>query len=407
VPGERLPLREITLPAERLRRLQSVTDVALGSLSLEELLDEILDRIRDALEADTCAILLLDEERNELVARAAKGIEEEVEQGVRIPVGLGFAGRVAAERRPVYLADVDHAFVLNPILREKGIRSLLGAPLLARDRVLGVVHVGTLRHRVFTGDEIDLLQLVAERVAVAIERTMLHDELVELDRLKQEFISTAAHELRTPASIIFGVAMTLACRRDTLDEDTVDELLDAFYDSSVRLTGLIEEVLDFSRLESARLSVRREPLLAQELLEGVVLELSPIVSDVEVDAAAGLTITSDRSILRRVLANLVSNASIHGEPPIRLSAVQENGGTLISVEDNGPGVPEGFVGRLFDPFARGGDTDGRPGAGLGLAIAKSYAHRLGGDLTYERAESGGARFSFVLPTLEQAAPLPT
>src|SRR5439155_16470213 len=132
----------------------------------------------------------------------------------------------------------------------------------------------------------------------------------------------------------------------------------AFYDSSVRLTGLIEELLDFSRLESARLSVRREPLLAQELLQGVVTELSPIVSDVEVDAAAGLTITSDRSILRRVLANLVSNASIHGAPPIRLSAVQENGGTLISVEDNGPGVPEGFVGRLFDPFARGGDTEG-------------------------------------------------
>lgn len=84
------------------------------------------------LDADTCAVLLLDEERQELVARAAVGIEEEVERGVRIPYGRGFAGRVVAERRPVILDDVDHADVLNPILREKGIKSLLGVPLLVR-----------------------------------------------------------------------------------------------------------------------------------------------------------------------------------------------------------------------------------------------------------------------------------
>ena len=159
-------------PYERLRRLQSVTDTALAPLSLDSLLDELLDRIRDALEADTCAVLLLDEPRRELVARAARGIEEEVEQGVRIPLGQGFAGRVAAERRPVVIPDVDHSEVLNPILREKGIRSLLGAPLLARERVLGVVHVGTLEPREFTQDDIELLSLVAARVAVALERSL-------------------------------------------------------------------------------------------------------------------------------------------------------------------------------------------------------------------------------------------
>jgi transcriptional regulator with GAF, ATPase, and Fis domain len=116
--------------AEHVRRLQSVTDAALAHLRLRELLDALLERTKRILDVDTCAILLLDEATNELVAQAALGIEEEVEQGVRIPVGAGFAGRIAAEKRPIILDDVDHGPVLNPILREKGIRSMLGVPLV-------------------------------------------------------------------------------------------------------------------------------------------------------------------------------------------------------------------------------------------------------------------------------------
>src|SRR5690349_9798048 len=95
--------------ADRLRKLQALTDAALAHLELDALLSTLLLRTREILAVDTCAFLLLDEETNDLVARAAVGIEEEVEQGVRIPVGLGFAGRVAADRRPVVLDDVDHA----------------------------------------------------------------------------------------------------------------------------------------------------------------------------------------------------------------------------------------------------------------------------------------------------------
>src|SRR5213080_4617654 len=117
-------------PAEKLRRLQTVTDVAIAQLSRDELLGELLLRIRDALDADTAAVLLLDDTGTELVARAAKGIEEEVESGVRIPVGKGFAGRIAAMGVPVQIEDVDHADVVNPLLREKGVKSMLGAPLV-------------------------------------------------------------------------------------------------------------------------------------------------------------------------------------------------------------------------------------------------------------------------------------
>ena len=173
---ERAAQRGLLTADPRLEALQRVADAALAYLSEEELLRELLVRISEILSTDTAAILLLDEAGETLHARAAKGIEEEVERAVQIPVGKGFAGRIAAERRPIAIEDVDHADILNPILREKGIRSLLGVPLLARDRVLGVLHVGALSRRVFSADERDLLQLAAGRAAVAIQHAKLYEQ---------------------------------------------------------------------------------------------------------------------------------------------------------------------------------------------------------------------------------------
>jgi anti-sigma regulatory factor (Ser/Thr protein kinase)/putative methionine-R-sulfoxide reductase with GAF domain len=159
---------------DRLRRIEQITDTALAHLGLEELLTELLERVRLLLEADTAAVLLLDPSGANLVATAARGIEEEVRQGVRVPVGKGFAGRIAAERRAVIIDEVDHSNVLNPILREKDIRSLLGVPLVAEGGVLGVLHVGTLRPRLFTTDDAELLQTAADRLAL-VTRTHLTD----------------------------------------------------------------------------------------------------------------------------------------------------------------------------------------------------------------------------------------
>jgi phosphoserine phosphatase RsbU/P len=155
--------------AERLRGIQSVTDAALSMLDPQALLAELVDRAREALSADTAAILLLDRRSGQLVATAASGLEEEIRQGVRIPVGRGFAGRIAAQGRLVILDKVDHTKVINPILLDKGIRSLMGAPLLADGKVIGVLHVGTLSPRAFTGDDANLLQLAADRAAVAVQ----------------------------------------------------------------------------------------------------------------------------------------------------------------------------------------------------------------------------------------------
>ena len=128
------------VPVEaRLRDIQSITDAALSRLDGRELLVELLDRMREILQVDTAAVLLLDAPSGQLIATAAAGLEEEVRQGVRIPVGGGFAGRIAAERRPVILDHVDHTTVFNPILWAKGIRSMMGVPMVAGGKLIGVL----------------------------------------------------------------------------------------------------------------------------------------------------------------------------------------------------------------------------------------------------------------------------
>jgi serine phosphatase RsbU (regulator of sigma subunit) len=169
--------------------------------------------VRDILEADTAAILLLDEATGELVATAAKGLEEEVEQGVRIPLGRGFAGRIAATRTPVVIERVDHRNVMNPILRAKGVRSLVGVPLLARGGMLGVLHVGTLVERHFSELDVELLQLAAERVALALHVRLYDRERMVTETLQRAFLPEALPRVAglrlgsryLPASTIAGI----------------------------------------------------------------------------------------------------------------------------------------------------------------------------------------------------------
>ena len=166
---------------DRLRDIQSITDAALSRFDDHALLAELLERTRSVLEADTAAALLLDHTAGELIATAAAGLEEEVRQGVRIPVGRGFAGRIAAEKRPVILDHVDHTTVLNPILWEKGIHALLGVPMIVGGDVIGVLHVGSLKPREFTSEDVELLQMAADRAAVAMHSLLgLEDKIAAL-----------------------------------------------------------------------------------------------------------------------------------------------------------------------------------------------------------------------------------
>ena len=374
----------------RLEHVQAVVDAALANLELDDLLDVLMPRIREILLADTCAVLLLDEERAELVARAAVGIEEEVEQGVRIPLGRGFAGRVAAERRPVVLENVDEADIYNPILREKGIKSLLGVPLLIESRVVGVLHVGTLTPRRFDDKDVELLQLVAARAALAIERAQVHDELILLDQLRRNFVAIASHEVRTPASAVYGVLATLAERTD-LSAETRDELLRTGYEQADRLRRLVEQLLDLSRLDEQAIMIDPKPVVLHTVLEGVAAAAVPGVP-VHLDVPADLAVVVDPLVLDRVLSNLLANAARYGRPPITVEADQRDRHLRVTVEDRGAGVPEHLVASLFERFERG---DHASGAGLGLAIARAYARAHGGELVYE--PGGSTRFQLVIP----------
>ncbi len=161
--------------AETVRRIQLVADAALAHLSLDDLLNELLRRVAEVLAADTVAILLATDDGQELVVRAAIGLEEEVAAGIRVHFGAAIAGRIAATREPVIVDDVAMLADARPTLQARGVRSLLGAPLLVGGRLVGVVHVGTLRPHQFSRDELLLLQLVADRMAQAIEHARLYE----------------------------------------------------------------------------------------------------------------------------------------------------------------------------------------------------------------------------------------
>jgi serine phosphatase RsbU (regulator of sigma subunit) len=157
----------------RLSSLLAITDTSLSGVDLEDLLIELLDRLRLVVEADTAAVLLCEEGSAELVARAACGLEEEVREGVTVPIGTGFAGAIAARREPVFLDRVDASTVANPILWEKGVRVMLGVPLLNNEDLFGVLHVGRLDDRGFTAEDAELLQEAAVRItAVAHARQL-------------------------------------------------------------------------------------------------------------------------------------------------------------------------------------------------------------------------------------------
>ncbi|TDD90060.1 GAF domain-containing protein [Saccharopolyspora karakumensis] len=150
---------------ERLRRIELVTDTSLAHLDVNELLREILARVRDVLDVDMATVLLLDADGEELIATAAVGIEDDVKQGVRMPVGHGFAGTVLAGREACVFDRVVDELLVSRALRDKGISSLVGAPMVADGDTIGVLCVGSFNEREFADEDARLVQVAADRIA--------------------------------------------------------------------------------------------------------------------------------------------------------------------------------------------------------------------------------------------------
>jgi hypothetical protein len=253
---------------ERLQSLSAITDTALNRLAVGELMAEILGRVRIILDADTVTLLRLDDDGENLVAEAAFGLEEEVRQGVTVPVGTGFAGRIAAQRRSAAIDRVTPDTVANPILWEKGLRTMLGAPMFRDEHLIGVLHVGRMDDRPFTDSDLQLLLVAAERVAGAVTAAQLTAESAAAQLLERSLL---------PGRFPKIPGMELAGRYAAADRMIGGDWYDAFTLPDGRLWLVIGDVSGHGLASAVVMGRVRSSLRAYALLgEGPVrvLELT-------------------------------------------------------------------------------------------------------------------------------------
>jgi signal transduction histidine kinase len=256
----------------------------------------------------------------------------------------------------------------------------------------------------FGDDELRTLETLGALTGLALDRSRLFGQerearvaLERADELKTQFVALAAHELRTPVASIHGIARTLEARLAQLSEDTRTELVQALADQTSRMAGLVEQLLDLSRLEAHAIPIKPEPIAVRSEIEDIVTTAAGQRSgDVDVAIEPKLVTVVDRNAFERIVSNLVVNALRYGDPPVTLTAAQHDRHFRLAVEDRGSGVATDFVPTLFERFTRGPERK-EPGTGLGLAIAQAYARAHGGELAYHPARPHGARFELVLP----------
>jgi anti-sigma regulatory factor (Ser/Thr protein kinase)/GAF domain-containing protein len=340
------PVAASLAPTEQVASLARLSDPALSELGLEEFLDELLVRVRDVLSVDTVAILLYDRDTDELVARAAKGIEEEVERGVRIPVGQGFAGRIAAERVAVFIADVDHADILNPILRQKGIRSLLGIPLIVEGDLIGVLHVGSLTPRTFGERDLAVLQVAAGRAAPGVERARLISAFEHEHR-----VAMVLQRSLLPKRLFEFTGVSVAARYLPATDEVGGDWYDVFELSRGRLGVAIGDVVGHGIRAAALMGQLRTALHAYALEDhgpGRTLELV----DRFVQAMPSSAMATAAYAVLDTNTGMLTVASAGHLPPL---IVRRSGVSALNIAPAAPlgAVPYGSCGEVEVPLGPG------------------------------------------------------
>jgi PAS domain S-box-containing protein len=396
--------------AERIRRLQAATDAALGRVALGDLLNETLRRVRELLEADSAAILLTAEDGRWVKVHATVGLQDGA-LGVQVPIGQGLAGTVASTRAPLVVEDISSWNVINPVLR-KYARSFLGVPLLTEGRLIGVMHVDTVKARQFTESDIRLLQLAADRIALAIEQARLYElehqarrQAEEANRMKDEFLALVSHELRSPLNAMLGYARLL--RFGPVDSQTLDKALDVIERGGKAQTHLIDDLLDTARIISGKLRIDVGPVDLVGVVEGAVQTIYPaadakgITIRTDLNPRAG-QITGDAERLQQVIWNLLSNA-VKFTPSggrVEVCLEREDPHISITVSDTGKGISPEFLPYIFDRFRQADASSARRygGLGLGLALVKYLVELHGGTIEASSGGEGtGSTFKVLLP----------
>lgn len=412
------------LTRSRQERLQIVTDLALAHPDLHDLLSVLLPRMRELLAADTCVLFLLEDDSQDLVVRAAVGEgADDVIDRVRIPVGEGVVGQVAAEGKPIVIADVEHTVGLYKTVHLLGIKSLCYVPLLIPGKVVGVLHVGSLTPRVFTDDDLELLLMAADRAAMAIVNARLfqaeretaealastNEELRQLDEMKDMFVSGVSHELRTPLTSMLGYTEILLEGEVGELNDEQQHFLEIIDRNCHRLTDLIDDILFMSRLDSGRFSLERVSVDLGALVAERVESIRPAAEKKRVEirldvAGASPELSADASRLMQVVDNLLSNAvKFTPEGGDVLVAVAASGDMAhLEVTDTGVGIPEDEAQRLFERFFRASTARNIQGTGLGLSITKTIVEAHGGTISFRSRVGEGTTFTVELPLTEPA-----
>ena len=402
------------------RQLTAVTAVAIAANEIrdqEGMLKRCLELILAHTQMDAAAIRLLDGEGGQLVVSSALGDFSGLPCRDQ-PVGPNECpcGTVASNGVALYL-DPDGSRRIQPPCQSPQARAVAVLPLKSSKGILGVLSLSSSHGVPPNPDERETLVAISNQIAIAIESARLLRELGrveaerEMDRMKAEFIATISHELRTPLGFIKGYATTLMRDDITVEADARREFLQVIDEESDKLRGMIDELLDASRLQAGRLQIDRKSVGLTELLEATLRRAVPTIEQaghtVEIQLPPDdAEVLADAGRIEQVLFNLIENAARYSDPgsAIEVEAAVQDHYALVSVKDHGDGIPAHELERVFEPFYRGENSRQRRagGTGLGLAICKGIVESHGGKLWVESTPGKGSTFFFTLPLGAQA-----
>ena len=384
-------------------RLLAVTDVALAHLDLDALLDALLSRIQVLLGVDI-SVILMRESAEVLAVRAAAGMVGMSLAG-EVPADHGLTGQIVTGCQAVAVASIGptEAELLPPPFQERGLRSVLGVPLIVAGNVTGVLYVGGRQHREFPPEEAHLLQLAADRAALAIENARVHRETKAALATREAFLSIASHELRTPLTTLKGF-LQLAQRRLRQEEPERAAQFLAWADQQAdRLDELIGLLLSAAGLASDRPVAEYQLLNLVDLVQRVVAVAEAANSDHPVSLvlpSQPVWLLGSASQLEQVLTNLLSNARKYsaGGTPIHVGVHLLEDWVEVAITDEGIGIPPEEQAVIFERFHRASNVDpGVSGLGLGLFVSRQIIAGHGGTMTVASHPGHGSTFTVRLP----------
>jgi signal transduction histidine kinase len=413
--------RDLSKSVEELRALGEVGQAVNSTLDLETVLTTIVAKAVQLSGTEAGTIYTFDEARQEFRLRATHGMDEAMVaaiRGRRIGAGETAVGKAAAERVPIQIPDVlkESSLVLDIVVRA-GYRAVLIVPLLRPDQIVGALVVRRKAPGEFPHGTIELLETFADQSVLAIQNARLFREIEEKGRElevaskhKSQFLANMSHELRTPLNAILGYTELILDSIYGEMPEKARAVLERLQANGRHLLGLINDVLDLSKIEAGQLTLSLDDYSLSDVVHGVVSAVEPLAAEKKLAFKAAIapdmpTGHGDGRRLSQVLLNLVGNAiKFTDKGEVAIKAAAANGAFTVAVCDTGPGIPMVDQAKIFEEFQQADSsiTRKKGGTGLGLSIAKRIIEMHGGRIWVESEPGKGSRFYFTVPVLLEA-----